>query len=163
MSLTALNAELVALIKRLETLETNYQRGKKEIEESIKAARQDISVITAGLDIEKIRLAEFAFEFEGDPRDYPEAAKAIADAKAEIAASDKPLQKRYIGLKCFGGWIGQRSDHEYGYGPRHGSIVLSIGVRRGMIGEPLSEGVREAAHYYLEVWPRIIDARRVKA
>lgn len=161
MSLIVLNAELVALKKRLEALETNYQRGKKEIEKDIKAVQQDITFITAELDIGKIRLAETVFEFEGDPRKYPEAAKAIADAKAEIAASDKPLQKRYIGLKDYAHWIGQREDHKYGYGPSHGSIVFRIGVRRGVIGEPLSKGVREAALYYLDAWPQIIDARRV--
>lgn len=37
------------------------------------------------------------------------------------------LKKGYVGVKNYASFGDQREDHEYNFGPRHGSIVFSIG------------------------------------
>ena len=54
-------------------------------------------------------------------RTLEEAVKALNDNPAEWA------KKRYYGIKDYAHFGDQREDHEYGRGPRHGSIVFSIG------------------------------------
>ena len=159
MSLIDLNNELAAYQGQLSQLTKKYEQDKRDLESRIKETQRKINETWAGLDTGKIDLAETFFDFEGDPRKYPESEKAIADARKAIAASDQPLQERYIGLKNYSSWIGQREDHEYGYGPRHGSIVFRIGVKNKWRGKPLSKDAREAALYYLHAWPQIAEAR----
>lgn len=37
------------------------------------------------------------------------------------------LAEQYLGMKNYAGFGDQRSDHQYCYGPKHGTIVFSIG------------------------------------
>jgi len=40
-----------------------------------------------------------------------------------------PFEKSYLGVKNYAAFGDQREDHKYGYGPRHGSIIFSIGTK----------------------------------
>ena len=52
---------------------------------------------------------------------------AIASAIAQIQTDPaNALKKQYVGVKNYASFGDQREDHEYGFGPRHGSIVFSI-------------------------------------
>ncbi len=46
-------------------------------------------------------------------------------------------------------WYGQRSDHDYGMGPRHGSIIFRIGLVSDARHRELTSAERDAAVYYL--------------
>ena len=35
----------------------------------------------------------------------------------------------YFGVKIYSGFGEQREDHEYGFGPKHGSTVFAVGLR----------------------------------
>lgn len=51
----------------------------------------------------------------------------IEEAIAKIQASgSEALKQEYLGIKNYAGFGDQREDHEYGYGPSHGSIVFRI-------------------------------------
>lgn len=52
----------------------------------------------------------------------------VAAAVSDIAAGAPILRTNYIGVKNYEGFHHQREDHKYGYGPRHGSIVFSVGL-----------------------------------
>ena len=54
------------------------------------------------------------------------------------------LKKGYVGIKNYASFGDQREDHEYGFGPRHGSIVFSIGRRK-----PQENITLGADHIYL--------------
>lgn len=57
--------------------------------------------------------------------------EAIEDAiKKIIEDGANALKSGYIGVKQYSGFGDQRTDCEYGMGPRHGSIVFSIGRHR---------------------------------
>jgi hypothetical protein len=52
----------------------------------------------------------------------------IADAIARIQQNPKDAMKvEYLGIKNYASFGDQREDHQYGFGPRHGSIVFRIG------------------------------------
>ena len=57
-----------------------------------------------------------------------ERSKAIEDAIIAIQTNGATaLTGSYIGVKNYAAFGDQRSDHSYGMGPSHGSIVFSIG------------------------------------
>ena len=72
--------------------------------------------------------------------------QAIADAILAIQKDGaSALKGEYIGIKNYSGFGDQREDHSYGMGPRHGTIVFSIGR------QPKCETIMGANEiYYLE-------------
>lgn len=52
---------------------------------------------------------------------------------------DDWAKKMYYGIKNYASFGDQREDHEYGYGPRHGTIVFSIG--RGKNFDPSKKDI----------------------
>lgn len=72
--------------------------------------------------------------------------KCIEDAISEILKEgETALLKEYIGVKNYSGFGDQRCDCHYGMGPRHGSIVFSIGRQSNYVGK-----IDANAIYYLE-------------
>lgn len=70
---------------------------------------------------------------------------AIASAISQIQANPAgALKKQYVGVKNYATFGDQREDHEYNFGPRHGSIVFSIGRKR-----PQESVTLGADHIYL--------------
>ena len=56
--------------------------------------------------------------------------REILFEEALLKLQDNPndwAKEDYYGIKNYAGFGDQREDHKYGYGPRHGSIVFSIG------------------------------------
>lgn len=145
----------------LKNLKKEHAAEVLEQETYIKGIATRIALHVADLDPVKVALAESAFYFSGDPRDCEDGHDAIHDALNIIASQEDPLATEYIGLKHYDRWRGQRSDHTYGMGPRHGSIMCSIG-RRNRVHKPTPEQ-REAALYFLHNWGKILDARKKAA
>lgn len=54
---------------------------------------------------------------------------ALIDAIAKLKYKPAWFIKNYIGVKNYGTFGDQRSDHEHGMGPRHGSIVFKIELK----------------------------------
>jgi hypothetical protein len=90
--------------------------------------------------------------------------QTLADAKADLANGGDKIGRQYFGVKNYDGFGDQRSDCEYGMGPRHGSIVFSIGLTR-----PLRDRIRTGPHlenheiedalYLLSALPKIEELR----
>jgi hypothetical protein len=81
-------------------------------------------------------------------------AGVVAAAITDLTADAVIMRKEYIGVKNYEGFIHQREDHKYGYGPRHGSIVFSVGLmpevrKRLADGGELTEDEKDAAITYL--------------
>lgn len=100
----------------------------------------------APIDLDRCRLAMKELYVEGDPCG-PVRAAALADAIARIQADGaQALFAEYVGVKRYSGFGDQRYDCGYGYGPRHGSIVFSIGRRTDQAARLATLG---ADHVYL--------------
>lgn len=94
------------------------------------------------LDLERCRKGMKQLRIEGVSRPaLIEEAIALIQKDSAVA-----LKGRYLGIKNYAGFGDQREDHEYGFGPKHGSIVFSIG--RNDFGGALDAD----AVYYLEAY-----------
>lgn len=66
-----------------------------------------------------------------DPK-HPEDLAVVEDAINWFGGIRRPyigcLTDQFYGVKNYDGFYHQRTDCEYGYGPRHGSIVFAIGL-----------------------------------
>lgn len=90
--------------------------------------------------------------------------QALADAKADLAGGGDKIGRCYFGVKNYDGFGDQRNDSEYGMGPRHGSIVFSIGLTPAMrqrvrTGPHLEDHEIEDALYLLSALPKIEQLR----
>jgi hypothetical protein len=71
-----------------------------------------------------------SMEGGGTLRVYPERHLVLTDAMIEISKGGGRLLTEYFGVKNYDHFEDQRENHAYGYGPKHGSIVFSVGLRR---------------------------------
>lgn len=55
-----------------------------------------------------------------------ETGSCVNELISDIVNDNYKILKEYYGCKNYEGFICQRSDHPYGYGPAHGNIVFSI-------------------------------------
>ncbi len=97
----------------------------------------------AALDLPRLRAAFVDLAVDGDPA-HNEREALIARAIAMIQADGKAaLATGYLGVKNYAHFGDQESSHPYGFGPRHGSIVFSIGRTR-----PADKVILGADHIY---------------
>lgn len=152
-----------ALAAHLKASEAEASRIKGEIRE----AQKVLEYSTDGIDLAKVSLAKtivFASKYADGGK---ERASCVADAIKQFATGAaegdyKDLWRYYFGTKSYDGWHGQREDHAYGYGPRHGSTIFRIGVNDGVRENrkqsDLTDEEVEAVIYYLTNLERIQTA-----
>lgn len=148
-----LQAELAAHIAASKQREAELRNG-------IEKASVVLASSASGIDHDKIILAKTVihvhglFERGGKDRDsvIQDAIKQLSTGVA-IREQYGDLWRVSFGTKNYAHWSGQRSDHEYGYGPRHGSICFAVGltetVRKTKRHADLLPEEIEAAIYYL--------------
>ena len=162
-------------MESLSALIGDRRKYREEIAELKKKFEQELAVLTAelnsiqsmihmeaaSLDLDKIKLAETVIYIyvSGKYGPYGDDQDAVNEAIEDIADGCRKtgyghLRTEYFGTKNYGRWFHQGSNHEYGFGPRHGSIVFAIGLKpdirkRLSEGGSLSEAERDAAIYYL--------------
>jgi hypothetical protein len=132
-----------------------------------RAAREYALATDSMLDIERIRNAESVTANRGrmgERKDYEgkfvgmglgDDLAAIEQAIRWMSCSYQPtfytdLNSVYFGCKDYDRWSHQREDCQYGYGPRHGSIVFAIELRQEHRNKGLTEQHRSDCIYYLE-------------
>lgn len=83
---------------------------------------------------------------------------AYQAALEAVAAGGQALLKQYIGAKRYEGFH-QRCDSKYGYGPKHGSIVFSVGLMPHIRNSchRLTEDEVEACVRYLTAEKKLSD------
>jgi hypothetical protein len=102
-------------------------------------------MVLKGLDMEKIKMAESVLYIRGLKNEYD--CNPVNQAIKDIAQGGITIRKMYFGVKNYSGYTHQGCNCEYGYGPTHGSIVFSIGLRNPKT--PLTEEQIESCLYYL--------------
>lgn len=134
-------------------------------------------LIVAGIDVDRIARARAIIDVFGKvtravpaadylgagPQQLAVRTACVADAKADLADGGEKIGCRYFGVKNYAGFGDQREDHEYGFGPRHGSIVFSVGLTRAIrerirTGPHLEDHEIEDALYLLSALPQIEHA-----
>jgi hypothetical protein len=139
----------------------------KQLKDAVTKTQQEITLLKTGLDTGKIELARSILELRGSyVKAGQDRASVIVDAirwfvDGKLCYENgetnyyKDLRRHYFGTKNYDGWHGQRSDHEYGCGPRHGSVIFYVGLQRHMRAANLDSNHVEACIYYLSNIERI--------
>ena len=157
---------LTKLTRRARQTEQAIKAEKARHQDAIKGLTDDLAIVqkeikqqAAGLDCERIMHAEHVITIRGSwHRRGQNKASCVKDAITDLATNaGRKLVDRYFGVfgvKNYDQWSGQRSDHPYGWKPRHGHIVFAIGLtpavrKRLQSGGELSPDECEAALYYL--------------
>ncbi len=170
MNLTDAYREMHATKALLAEHEVAAKKRGDELRRKIRDMALIAETATAGLDLEKIQAGKVIigvaglYERGGADRD-----SVISDAIKQLVTG-VPIRPTYsdlwltaFGTKDYDRWSGQRSDHPYGYGPRHGSTVFAVGltgeVRRRESRELTPDEI-EAAVYYLTNLARIQSAEQ---
>lgn len=124
-----------------------------ELERRWEELKRERDLATAGLAPDQLALAQSVIYVQGKPADSAEG--AFDAAVSAVAAGGDGLLNGYIGAKHYGGFH-QREDHQYGYGPKHGSTCFAVGlledVRRREVADGehvLTEDEAAAATAYL--------------
>lgn len=102
-------------------------RGSDEDNRLIDESLKDLSMLfVADIDLELCyRGMEFVY-VTGSPGTKCRQSLIEEAVAAFQEDPENALTEEYFGYKNYSGFGDQRSDHEYGYGPRHGSIVFSV-------------------------------------
>lgn len=174
MELTTAAQEMYQLRKDLEQHIASAKAREDELRGQIKQRANVLASAEQGLDLEKVRLAKTVVYVNGSyDRAGDDRASVIHDAIRQLATGEPirqfygDLWSHYFGTKNYDRWSGQRSDHQYGYGPGHGSIVFRVGViedvRKTRTQADLTAEEVEAAIYYLTNIKRVQDAEAAAA
>ncbi len=134
--------------------------------EEIVKRRSILALSAVGIDLEKVALAKtvvYATKYANGGTDR---ATCLNDAIKQLATGFPigaycNLWEYYFGTKNYDRWSGQRSDHSYGCGPRHGSTCFEVGFTREVRArdpKQLTADEVEAAIYYLANLERIQKA-----
>lgn len=166
--LTESYVALHAAQQSLKSLDDEYNANRTAIRERIFKIRQSINESVSGLDSDQIALAETVLRVHGSYASAGEdRASALHDAIKELSLhGGGKLWEQHFSTKNYDRWHGQRSDHGYGYGPKHGSLIFSIGLldeTRNRDPQALTPEEVEAAVYYLTHLSRIQDAKQQAA
>ena len=146
----------------LNKLNEDFTRESLRLKTMIADQETILAQAESGLDTDKIELAETFLQvsdFSSGGEDRFAAKKDATDWFALGQKGRTNLRREYIGTKSYDRWHGQRSDHEYGMGPRHGRIIFSIGLAPEFRDHEFTEQECEAAVYYLLRLERVQKAR----
>lgn len=170
MTLVEKHQEVYRLEEEMKSLKADFEAAKDELAKKLFFARQAVKFEDNGIDQRKVDLAKTIIEVRGTyVRGGDSKASVIADAKRQfiegiLPQSGEHLWKQFFGTKSYEHWHGQRSDHPYGYGPKHGSTIFSVGVRsdirRDRAPFDLTDAELDAVIYYLTNIERIQAAEK---
>lgn len=146
MRLVRLEKELINVQKKRQALSVELQ----ELNDRQKMLEMEIAKIVHSPSPQVASMALTFLEVEGAPEPGPEFDGLVRDCVADLATGCLKLAKEYFGLKNYEHWIGQRSDHSYGFGPAHGHVVFSIGLRNRLC-PPRTEGEINACIAYVRL------------
>ena len=134
MELLELTLDKQKLIKERQHLQDEYKDKLKTIDDTLKDIEVRIQLSLDGISFPRIERAERFVRVSGklpklDILDTTsQRHRLLQEAMLDLANGCPRLSKEYFGIKNYDGFGDQRSDHTYGYGPKHGSIVFRVSL-----------------------------------
>ena len=142
---------------------------EKRLREEIRKRETILSMAEGGVDADKVTVARTVVYATDYSRGGEDRNSVRQDAIKQFATGE-PVRKYYgdlwkffFGTKNYDRWVGQRSDCEYGYGPKHGSTCFEIGITketREREQTDLTPDEIEAVIYFLVNLDRIQTAEK---
>lgn len=118
------------LIKEREKLTENYKRELSDINAEINKTEYYQNLLLNNFDANKIANAKKYIYTKGFKKYFRgEAEDKLIEAIEDIATGFKIMKKEYLGCKDYDRWIGQGITCSYGMCPRHGTVVMEVGLK----------------------------------
>lgn len=154
---------LIDLNGQIKTHKKQYEETHDRLAMEKNNLLQSIALEQEGFDLGKIEIAKTIVHIRGSfAKGGKERGSVIQDAIKQFATGEpvgRGLWTEYFGTKNYDRWSGQRSNHEYGYGPKHGSTVFAVeinsNIRMSTPQSELTERQIEAVVYFLTHLERI--------
>lgn len=144
----------------------------KACDAKLKAFAERTLLLSEGADLARIDRARKILQVRGDANEVVSDREGhgrtvrrdkIEAAKRCLAENPAWLKSQYFGVKNYASFGDQGSDCEYGMGPRHGTIVFSIGLTDEARKRDLTPDEIEDALYLLHILPSISKAEKAAA
>jgi hypothetical protein len=156
----------VVILNDIGMEKTRHERAIQALQADLSKSNAAINMVLCNVDLPKVALARTIidvrglYEKAGEERGY-----AVEESIQRIANGGEKMRERFMGTKCYDRWHGQSVDMEYGYGPKHGSIIFAIEMRRDVRQRPkdqplLTEEEQDAVIYYLRCLKQIQQAEQ---
>ena len=132
-TLLEVNREITALKQEYNEHKMNFDKYTHDYKNKIKYLEDKLRLLQHNIDVRKIErgkallLLQFPYN-SNEHITYPIYESLIVAAQDDLISGCKILKNQYIGQKRYEGFD-QRSDHKYGYGPKHGYIYQRIGLK----------------------------------
>lgn len=135
-------------VQRSKTV-TKYENSIDKLDYRIKKAKQTLDYKMNGLDLHKMELGGKIIKLHGvcdSPRRLEAKEEAIDDL---LLNRGEYMKTTFIGVKRYDGFGDQACNCNYGYGPTHGGIVFSIGIKEEYRKKLMTDEELESAVYYI--------------
>lgn len=166
MSLAIYEREKIRITAMIREERERHERALKGLRAELELVATNATISANGIDDSKVLHAEHVIYVRGNFEKAGEDRVGCREAAiADILQGGRRLKTEAFGTKNYAHWHGQRSDHGYGYGPKHGSIIFQIGLIKPVLERegPLTEEEIESAVYYLRNLERIQAAQATAA
>lgn len=148
--------------KELKLEKEKFQKIEKQLKDEIEELKRHEGLEQNNIDLDKVKLAESVILVQGNP--YGETSDVtkfkrkpiVEHAIIDIANGCPYLKRQFYGNKRYEGFY-QRTDCDYGMGPRHGSIVDRIELK--VRDRELTDDEKDACIYYLKNYQKIKQAK----
>ena len=138
-----------------------FESEQNDMAKRLYKMRRNLAVDAVGLDRHKIDMARDVLEIRGSFIGGGDARLSVVnDAISVLLDGTSDLRRKYFGTKSYDRWHGQRCDCEYGFGPKHGSIIFYVGLRPKWREVNLSSIQIEACVYFLTCIEAIENAEK---
>lgn len=154
MNLADYERRKLELLEQMAVEKKRHHKAVAAIEAELNIAQRACDFILNWIDDGLVLHAEHVLEVWGNYARAGQDAAAMRDeAIAEILKGGGRLVEEYFGTKDYDRWHGQGVSCSYGFGPKHGNVIFSIGlvriVREREVRPALNEAEINAAVYYL--------------
>jgi hypothetical protein len=152
-TLTQAYANYHSACKSLADLRAEFDEKQNVLNAEIIRNQNIVNLAENSLDYQKVQIAEGIINV-GKYTGAGSQKSCVTDAIKQFATG-KPISnyvdlwRVFFGTKNYECYSSQRSDHEYGYGPRHGSTNFFVGIVTDKKQSELTQEEIEAVVYYL--------------
>jgi hypothetical protein len=138
MEMQQLHQQRINLEQNISSIGESFAATVEAMKNNLKEVNRLLLLHANNINVDKIKLAESIMDF-GEWARGGEDRKSVMDDAIMQLTTGLPIRKdycdlwvTYFGTKNYAHWSGQRSDHTYGYGPKHGSTCFSVGLKRAV-------------------------------
>jgi hypothetical protein len=146
-TLLNLHKQLHEAIKHRSALHKEYKEKDEQLQMEITGLNLHINQLKAGLNLETIAAAEKVIYVRGKANSAQRLI-SIKEAKDAIITGEEKFRSGFKGVKVYASFGEQNCNLEYGYGPKHGTMVFEVGLL--IRDRLLTDDEAECALYYLE-------------